>query len=202
MGKSYQKGWVSIRGMKWYGLFSPHYPRCGDQSTEDSFDPGRTWSEVRDDQDTGATEVRGRNCPAHWADHRRWDGQERHRHLWMVCSQPLSAPERGGLERRDCQGQEVFDSGDLVDEFEEIRLENFDKFTLQNHLNRLAKTRSKDRVLQIRSYMRAIFAEQSIRTSSPKILRVWSSLRPTSVRSIRPRSVGSSFARHWRSWMN
>jgi integrase len=48
---------------------------------------------------------------------------------------------------------------DLVDEFEDIRLENFDKFTLQNHLNRLAKTRSKDRVLQIRSYMRDIFAE-------------------------------------------
>jgi integrase len=48
---------------------------------------------------------------------------------------------------------------DLVDEFEAIRLENFDKFTLQNHLNRLAKTHSKDRVLQIRSYMRAIFAE-------------------------------------------
>jgi integrase len=47
----------------------------------------------------------------------------------------------------------------LVDEFEAIRLENFDKFTLQNHLNRLAKTHSKDRVLQIRSYMRAIFAE-------------------------------------------
>ena len=30
---------------------------------------------------------------------------------------------------------------------------------LQTHLNRLAKTRSKDRVLQIRAYMRAIFAE-------------------------------------------
>ena len=30
---------------------------------------------------------------------------------------------------------------------------------LQTHLNKLAKTQSKDRVLQIRSYMRAIFAE-------------------------------------------
>jgi hypothetical protein len=48
---------------------------------------------------------------------------------------------------------------DLLDEFEEIRMENFDKFALQSHLNRLARTRSRDRVLQIRSYMRAIFTE-------------------------------------------
>ena len=48
---------------------------------------------------------------------------------------------------------------DLVDEFEDVRLENFEKFTLQNHLNKLAKAHSRDRVLQIRSYMRAIFAE-------------------------------------------
>jgi hypothetical protein len=38
-------------------------------------------------------------------------------------------------------------------------LENIDKFTLQTHLNKLAKSRSKDRVLQIRAYMKAIFAE-------------------------------------------
>src|SRR5260370_38466460 len=48
---------------------------------------------------------------------------------------------------------------DVVDEFEAIRLENFDKLTLQNPLNRLAKPPPKERVLHIRSYMRAIFAE-------------------------------------------
>ena len=36
---------------------------------------------------------------------------------------------------------------------------NFDKFTLQVHLNNLAKARSKDRVLQIRAYLRDVFAE-------------------------------------------
>src|ERR1700731_4980771 len=56
----------------------------------------------------------------------------------------------------------------LVDEFEAIRLENFDKFTLQNHLNQLAKTHSKDRVLQIRSYMRAMFAEAVDQDYLPK----------------------------------
>jgi hypothetical protein len=34
-----------------------------------------------------------------------------------------------------------------------------DKFTLQVHLNNLAKTNSKDRVLQIGAYLRDIFAE-------------------------------------------
>ena len=48
---------------------------------------------------------------------------------------------------------------DLLDAFESISLEDFDKFQLQVHLNNLAKTRSKDRVLQIKAYMQAIFAE-------------------------------------------
>jgi hypothetical protein len=50
-------------------------------------------------------------------------------------------------------------TADLIVPFEAVRLENFDKYTLQNHLIQLAKTHSKDRVLQIRSYVRAIFAE-------------------------------------------
>jgi hypothetical protein len=61
---------------------------------------------------------------------------------------------------------------DLVDEFRDVRLENIDKFTLQTHLNKLAKTRSKDRVLQIRSYVRPSLPRRSIRISSRKILRV------------------------------
>ncbi len=48
---------------------------------------------------------------------------------------------------------------DLLDAFESIPLEDFDKFQLQVHLNNLAKTRSKHRVLQIKAYMQAIFAE-------------------------------------------
>jgi integrase len=57
---------------------------------------------------------------------------------------------------------------DLVDEFGDVRLENFDKFTLQTHLNKLAKTRSRDRVLQIRAYIKAIFAEAVDQDFLPK----------------------------------
>jgi integrase len=48
---------------------------------------------------------------------------------------------------------------DLIDPLGEIPLANFDKFSLQLHLNKLAATRSKDRVLQMRAYLRDIFAE-------------------------------------------
>jgi integrase len=41
----------------------------------------------------------------------------------------------------------------------DIPLVNFDKFSLQLHINKLATTRSKDRVLQMRAYVRDIFAE-------------------------------------------
>jgi integrase len=48
---------------------------------------------------------------------------------------------------------------DLIDKFDSVPLDSFDKFLLQVHLNNLAKTKSKDRVLQVRAYLRDIFAE-------------------------------------------
>jgi hypothetical protein len=52
-----------------------------------------------------------------------------------------------------------FKARDLIDPLGEITLTDFDKFSLQLHLNKLATTRSKDRVLQMRAYLRDIFAE-------------------------------------------
>jgi integrase len=77
---------------------------------------------------------------------------------WFVRNRYLPLKEADWREET-AKVKRYLIQADLVDEFEAIRLENFDKFTLQSHLNRLAKTHSKDRVLQIRSYMRAIFAE-------------------------------------------
>ena len=57
---------------------------------------------------------------------------------------------------------------DLVEEFEDVPLGNFDKFTLQVHLNKLAKTHSRDRVLQMRAYLRDIFAEAADQDFLPK----------------------------------
>jgi integrase len=59
-------------------------------------------------------------------------------------------------------------SPELLDKFEGIPLENFDKFRLQVHLNDLAKTRSRDRVLQVRAHLRNIFAEAVDQDFLPK----------------------------------
>lgn len=47
----------------------------------------------------------------------------------------------------------------LIDHFENEPLKSFDKFALQVHLNSLAKANCRDTVLQIRAYIRDIFAE-------------------------------------------
>jgi hypothetical protein len=48
---------------------------------------------------------------------------------------------------------------DLIRAFEEVALQDIDRFRLQIHLNLLAKSVSRDRVLQMRSYVRDIFAQ-------------------------------------------
>jgi integrase len=57
---------------------------------------------------------------------------------------------------------------DLIEKFDEDRLEDIDKFALQTHLNKLAKIHSRDRVLQIRAYMQAIFSEAVDQDFLPK----------------------------------
>jgi integrase len=72
---------------------------------------------------------------------------------------------------------------DLVDPLGEIPLANFDKFSLQLHLNKLATTCSRDRVLQMRAYLRDIFAEavdQDFLVKDPaRKVKVPAQLRPT-----------------------
>ena len=48
---------------------------------------------------------------------------------------------------------------DLVERFENVSMDVIDKFMLQTHINNLATVRSKDRVLQARSYLKSIFSE-------------------------------------------
>src|SRR5437773_873301 len=66
------------------------------------------------------------------------------------------------------KGKKCIIRRDLLDKFESVPLEHFDKFTLQVHLNDLARTRSRDRVLQIRAYVRDIFAEAVDQDFLPK----------------------------------
>ena len=159
MGKSYQKGWVSIRGKKWYGYFrrtaldaETNEPKTVSIPVALGLKSEMTKTQARQKLESEIVRRTGQTIE---------DGTVKNGTVtfgWFVRNRYLPLKEADWREET-AKVKKYLIQADLVDEFEAIRLENFDKFTLQNHLNRLAKTHSKDRVLQIRSYMRAIFAE-------------------------------------------
>jgi integrase len=77
---------------------------------------------------------------------------------WFVENRFLPLKETAWKEET-AKTKKILIQRDLIDPLGEIPLVNFDKFSLQLHLNKLAITRSKDRVLQMRAYVRDIFAE-------------------------------------------
>ena len=48
---------------------------------------------------------------------------------------------------------------DLLDGLQDVPLRNFTRYDLLLHVNKLAGTKSRDRVLQMRTYVRDIFSE-------------------------------------------
>jgi integrase len=77
---------------------------------------------------------------------------------WFVENRFLPLKEAAWKEET-AKTKTILIQRDLIDPLGEIPLANFDKFSLQLHMNKLASTRSKDRVLQMRAYLRDIFAE-------------------------------------------
>lgn len=159
MGTSYQKGWVSIRGKKWYGYFRRTIldPETNQAKTISSpialgLKTDMSKSQAREKLATEITRLSGQITE---------DGSVKNGTVtfgWFVRNRYLPLKESDWREET-AKVKRYLIQADLVNAFEAVRLENFDKFTLQNHLNQLAKAHSRDRVLQIRSYMRAIFAE-------------------------------------------
>ncbi|HEX4030968.1 MAG TPA: tyrosine-type recombinase/integrase [Terracidiphilus sp.] len=159
MGTSYQKGWVSLRGKKWYGYFrrtilDPEtlQPRTISSPVPLGLKREMTKPQAREKLAAEITRLSGQITE---------DGSVKNGTVtfgWFVRNRYLPLKE-GDWREETAKIKKYLIKADLVDEFEDIRLENFEKFALQNHLNKLAKTHSRDRVLQIRSYMRAIFAE-------------------------------------------
>ena len=183
MGKSHQRGWVVLRGRKWYG----YYRRTvlDPITNEHKVDiipivlgpkSELTKFQARERLEQEVTKQTGMNSGSRVMN----DGSVTFG--WFVRNRffPLKEanwkPETAKVKRLIIQK-------DLVETFDGIPLENFDRFALQLHLNQLAKTRSKDRVLQIKSYVRDIFAEaveQDFLTKDPaRKVTVPSQLRDT-----------------------
>jgi integrase len=168
MGKSHQKGWVSIRGKKWYGYFrrtvidpSTNQPKTVSTPVALGLKSEMTKYEAREELELAIKRLTGQIAE---------DGVVRNGSVtfdWFVQNRYLPLKE-GDWKEETAKVKKFLIKADLVDAFRGVRLENIDKLALQTHLNRLAKTRSKDRVLNAGTYMRAIFREAVDQDFLPK----------------------------------
>ncbi len=169
MGTSYQKGWVRLRGKKWYGYFrrseidsETNEPKPAAAQIILGLKGEMSKSQAREKL---ANEIARLGKQPLNGDKSMVNGSVTFG--WFVRHRYLPLKEADWREET-AKVKKYLIQADLVDEFKDVRLENFDKFTLQTHLNKLARTRSKDRVLQIRAYMKAIFAEAVDQDFLPK----------------------------------
>ena len=161
MGKSYQRGWVVSRGKKWYGYFRKTVfdPTTNQQkgdviSVVLGLKSQMKASEAREVLEREITKQTGQSGP----NAGRVMNDSSVTFGWFVRNRFFPLKEAHWKEET-AKVKKLLIQRDLIDPFDKTPLENLDKFTLQVHLNNLAKANSKDRVLQIRAYLRDIFAE-------------------------------------------
>ena len=183
MGKSHQRGWVVLRGRKWYGYYRRTVldPITNEQKVDVIpivLGPKSelTKFQARERLEQEVTKQTGTDSGSRVMN----DGSVTFG--WFVRNRFFPLKE-ANWKPETAKVKKLIIQKDLVETFDGIPLENFDRFTLQLHLNQLAKTRSKDRVLQIKSYVRDIFAEaveQDFLTKDPaRKVTVPSQLRDT-----------------------
>jgi hypothetical protein len=186
MGKSHQKGWIILRGKKWYGYFrrevidpETNQPKAtiipvvlGAKSELSKFEAKEALErEIARVTGSISNDRSATNVSVTFG--------------WFVRNRFFPLKEADWREET-AKVKKYLIEADLIEKFDEDRLEDIDKFALQTHLNKLAKVQSRDRVLQIRAYMQAIFRKQSIRTICRKIRLAKSRFQLTSVRLTRP----------------
>jgi integrase len=163
-----QRGWVVERGKKWYGYFRRTVMDVADNEIKTSIVPVVLGSRSQ------MTKFKAREALER--EIAKLSGQSNGNRImndgsvtfgWFVRNRFFPLKEAQWKEETAKVKKWLIES-DLIEEFEEVPLENFDKFTLQVHLNKLAKTRSRDRVLQVRAYLRDIFAEATDQDFLPK----------------------------------
>ena len=183
MGKSHQRGWVVLRGRKWYGYYRRTVldPITNEQKVDVIpivLGPKSelTKFQARERLEQEVTKQTGMDSGSRVMN----DGSVTFG--WFVRNRFFPLKE-ANWKPETAKVKKLIIQKDLVETFDGIPLENFERFTLQLHLNQLAKTRSKDRVLQIKSYVRDIFAEaveQDFLTKDPaRKVTVPSQLRDT-----------------------
>ena len=159
MGKSHQRGWVVLRGKKWYGYYRRTVldPIKNEQKVDTvsvilAQKSQLTKFQARERLEQEIAKQNGRTPGGRVMN----DGAVTFG--WFVRNRFLPLKE-ANWKLETAKVKKLLIQKDLIDTFDHMPLESFDRFILQVHLNKLAKTRSKDRVLQMRAYVRDIFAE-------------------------------------------
>ena len=160
MGTSHQRGYITLRGKQWYGYYRKvvNNPATNEQETVRvpvilGLKSTMSKYEAREALQREITKQMGDpGSPTRVMN----DGSVTL--AWFVENRFIPLKEAVWKEET-AKTKKILIQLDLVDPLGDIPLVNFDKFSLQLHLNKLALTRSRDRVLQMRAYLRDIFAE-------------------------------------------
>ncbi|MGA2886756.1 MAG: tyrosine-type recombinase/integrase [Terracidiphilus sp.] len=162
MGKAtYGTGSVILRGKKWYGY--PPRDRTQDSITGKKLASRKpivlglkskmTKSEARDALAREIAKRRG------WF---RTNGQimnDGSVTLNWFCKNRYFPLKESDWKEETAKIKKALIQTNILDDLGKIQLNNFDRFTLQMQINKLAKICSKDTVLQMRAYLRDMFAE-------------------------------------------
>ena len=153
MGTTYQRGYVTPRGKQWYGYYRKvvNDPDTNEQkSVRVPVNLGprskMTKTEARQALEREITKQLG-----HPGSPTRIMNDGSVTLGWFVNNRFIPLKE-GVWKEETAKTKKLLIQLDIVDPLGDIPLVNFDKFSLQLHLNKLAITRSKDRVLQMRAY--------------------------------------------------
>jgi hypothetical protein len=168
MGTSHQSGWVMARGKKWYGYYRQRVldPVTNKQKVKKitlilGLRPGMTKFEAREELQKEIAKRTGQNISGQVMK----DGSVTFgwfvRNRYLPLREANWKPETAKVKRIQIQR-------DLVEKLENVPLDVMDRFMLQMHINHLATLRSKDRVLQARSYLKSIFSEAVEQDFLPK----------------------------------
>jgi hypothetical protein len=160
MGTTYQRGYVTPRGKQWYGYYRK---TANDPATNEpksvrvpvNLGPKSklTKTEARQALEREITKQLGQpGSPTRIIN----DGSVTL--AWFVNNRFIPLKEAIWKEET-AKTKKLLIQLDIVEPLGDIPLVNFDKFSLQLHLNKLAITKSKDRVLQMLAYIRDIFTE-------------------------------------------
>ena len=157
MGKSHQRGWVVLRGKKWYGYYRRTVldPIANERKTDVvsvilGLKSQLTKGVAREALQKEIAKQTGQNLGGRIMK----DGSVTFG--WFVRNRyyPLRdwRPETEKVKKIQIER-------DLVEKFDSVSLEAFEQLSLQKHPSDLAAFPSEDRVKHARSYMKSIFAE-------------------------------------------